>query len=107
MTSLLLTAAVALLSTQTLGQQPGALPDPNAPIAPEATVNAAGETADPAKIICRSAAPPTGTRIQGRARQQLCMTKADWNLMALETEEAAKQIRAGEFDGPNENAPPN
>ena len=63
------------------------------PSAPEATVSADEEGPDPAKVICRKAAPPTSTRVRtGRARQQICMTQADWDLMADETREAVREM---------------
>ena len=46
--------------------------------------------ADSQKVICRRVAPPTGTRLSSRSRQQLCMTKSDWDIMAAEAQAEAR-----------------
>lgn len=55
-----------------------------------ASATAADSETDSQKVICRAATPPTGTRIRGRSRQQLCMTKADWEIMEAEAQAEAR-----------------
>jgi len=82
----------ALAVTPLLGQDTSATPAVVTPTAPEATVAAAPEADDPTKIICRAAAPPTGTRVRtGRSRQQICMTRGDWELLWAEAEATARE----------------
>lgn len=87
--------SIALLSTPTFGQDSGAtsVSEPGLPSAPQATVTADGEARDPLKVICRKAPPPTGTRVRtSRTRQQICMTQADWDLLAQDAQDATRDM---------------
>lgn len=47
---------------------------------------------DPQKVVCRKAKPPTGTRVQTRGRQQMCMTQADWDTLNAEAEAETRRL---------------
>lgn len=69
---------------------------------------AAAEPGDHDKIICRTARPPTGTRVRSaRSRNTVCMTKADWELQDREAQDAARTVaRNSNNTEPSENKPP-
>ena len=78
-------------------------PNPTDPQGP-----AAAGADDPHKVICRTARPPTGTRVNsGRSRNKICMTRADWEQAELGAQEAARTAaRNGVNLSPSENTPP-
>jgi hypothetical protein len=61
---------------------------------------------DPQKVVCRNIRPPTGTRLQSRARERICQTQADWDAQSAEAQAATRDAIAGgkvnnkEFLGP-------
>jgi hypothetical protein len=96
---LLSAVGAALLAGSALaGQDPGA-PAGDTPTAPEATVLTAADQADvmdALKIVCKRVQPPTGTRIvSGQTRQQMCMTRADWEQQEAEAREVLKERDRG------------
>ena len=95
------TLAALLAGAATAAQDPGgAVQDP--PSAPPADVEAADELMDfdPLKIVCRRVRPPTGTRLVGQqTRQQMCMSRADWEQQELDAQEALRERDKGVCSG--------
>jgi len=73
-----------LMAVPALAQVNETGPQPTTPI----TATDTADGFDPEKVICRKAAPPTGTRVVGRSRQQICMTRADWDQLAQDSQDA-------------------
>jgi len=91
------TVAVVLFSGAAFALQE---PVGDTPTAPEATVTAddldEGEILDALKVVCKRVRPPTGTRlVTGQTRQQMCMTRADWDVLEQETQEAIRERDKG------------
>lgn len=84
-----LLGGAALAQQTTSSGQPAGTATAPAPEADEADD-------DPMKIICRRVRPPTGTRVAGPGtRQQMCMSKADWEQQELDAQEALKVRDSG------------
>lgn len=83
------TIAALIAGAAYAAQEPSAPSEPSA--SPVSAAGADGGDSDPMKVICRRVRPPTGTRIAGaQTRQQMCMTKADWEQQELDAQEALK-----------------
>ena len=94
-------AALLLAGAATAGQDPESTPV-ELPSAPEADVDAAIErdVFDAMKVVCKRVRPPTGTRIIGQqTRQQMCMTRSDWDILEQETQEAIRERDKGVCSG--------
>lgn len=98
-------AALAATSVHAVPSlQVTAAPEPAATDAQETTVTGKD---DPMKIVCRAMRPPTGTRLQGRSRERICQTQADWDAQRDEAQAAADSaMRNPNALQANENAPP-
>lgn len=91
-----LTVSALLVAGASAAQDPGATPDPTTAPSDSVAVDADDLGDDMMKIVCRRVQPPTGTRIiSAQTRQHMCMSRADWEQMALDAQEVLNERDRG------------
>lgn len=90
------TLAALLVAGASAAQDPGTAPDPATEPSESVAVDADELDNDMMKIVCRRVQPPTGTRIiSGQTRQHMCMSRADWEQMALDAQDVLNERDRG------------
>ena len=85
----ILAALASLAAAGSLAAQ-----EPAAPDVVEAVADGPARI-DMQEVVCRNVRPPTGTRLQKRRTERVCMTRAEWDHQSQEAQDARRRMDNG------------